>query len=55
MLFYICFAFFVPDYFYAVAVGIGKIVWNVQTEPKGYPKVYKGTSRVRFVHSKKAY
>ena len=26
---------------------------NGQTEPQGYPKAYKGTSRVKFVHSKK--
>ena len=26
---------------------------NGQTEPKGYPKAYKGTTRVKFVRSKK--
>ena len=33
--------------------GIGKMFWNKQTEPQGYPKAYKSTSRVKFVYSKK--
>ena len=32
--------------------GIGKMFWNKQTEPQGYPKAYKSTSRVKFVYSK---
>ncbi len=41
--------------FLHIFLGLGKIVWNGQTEPKGDPKAYKDTSRVRFAHSKKAY
>jgi len=33
--------------------GEEKIVQNVQTEPKGYPKLYVDTARVKFVHSEK--
>ena len=34
--------------------GIGKIVWDGRNEPKGYLMAYIGTSRVLFVHRKRA-